>query len=167
MKREITPATKALGAPFKPYFGLSGLRCLPNPFVIRTGENPDFLLCSPHRSDRLTAGLKLRPLRTGASTEVVRHVRRCDTVADAQSLPGLRSSRVFPACLPSRRGLFAADPRAADRPDLAELHRAAVAQPLSQHHSRAAGSRHGPTPMRAASFRTLATTPSATPSSPT
>jgi hypothetical protein len=32
----MTPAAKALGAPFKPYFGLSGLGCLPDLFVIRS-----------------------------------------------------------------------------------------------------------------------------------
>jgi hypothetical protein len=32
--REMTPAAKALGAPFKPDFGLSGLGCLPDLFVI-------------------------------------------------------------------------------------------------------------------------------------
>ena len=36
VKREMTPAAKALGAPFKPYFGLSGLGCLPDLFVIRS-----------------------------------------------------------------------------------------------------------------------------------
>ena len=30
----MTPAAKALGAPFKPYFGLSGLGCLPDLFVV-------------------------------------------------------------------------------------------------------------------------------------
>jgi hypothetical protein len=33
----MTPAAKALGAPFKPSFGLSGLGCLPDLFVIRRG----------------------------------------------------------------------------------------------------------------------------------
>src|ERR1700739_2945895 len=37
VEREITTATEALGGPFKPYFGLSGLGCLPNNFVIRRG----------------------------------------------------------------------------------------------------------------------------------
>jgi hypothetical protein len=34
VKREITTLTKALGAPFKPYFGLSGQRCLPAPLSL-------------------------------------------------------------------------------------------------------------------------------------
>ena len=41
VKREITPATEALGTPFKPYFACPGvpwgsrIRCLPTTFVIR------------------------------------------------------------------------------------------------------------------------------------
>jgi hypothetical protein len=40
LKKEITPATKALGAPFAcpgAPWGLSGLGCLPTPFVFRRG----------------------------------------------------------------------------------------------------------------------------------
>ncbi len=54
---KTTQATKALGAPFKPYgacpgapWGLSGLPCLPHSFVIRAEAYPDFLPRGTHQN---------------------------------------------------------------------------------------------------------------------
>ena len=70
---EITPATRALGGPFKPYFDLSGLGCLPD--TLSLGEAVTFLV-NPPAPTRLPIPVIARPLpsKTGWSTVVASHV---------------------------------------------------------------------------------------------